>query len=133
MEADGEDLDPQLVRGWFDTFLEHRCICQYCGFDGSRTPEDWVQLQGDHLIPRNIAGEHAEAPLNRVTSCYYCNSLKRRYDPAHGHFTKVPSREVQRELIQDARKEIQRRKADIWKYGGGLEQSYKFTMQRLRP
>jgi|CXWK01.1.fsa_nt_gi hypothetical protein len=35
MEAGDEDLDPQLVRGWFDTFLEHRCICQYCGFDGS--------------------------------------------------------------------------------------------------
>lgn len=131
--SDAEDLDPELVRNWFDTLLEYHCVCQYCGFDGSRTPEDWVQLQGDHLIPRHIAGEHAEDSLNRVTACYYCNSLKRRYDPTKGRFTQIPSREVQQELIQEARNEIERRKTNVWRYGGGLEDSYKFMMRRLRP
>jgi len=128
---DKETLNPQFVRGWFDVLLDQRCICQYCGFDGSRSPEDWVQLQGDHLIPRHIAGEHAEDPLNRVVACYYCNTIKRRFDPAHGQFTQVPSREVQMQLIESARAEIQRRKAEIWKYGGGLKSSYDFMMRRL--
>lgn len=132
-EPESEILDPQLVRGWFDTFLEHCCICQYCGFDGSRTPKDWVQLQGDHLIPRHIAGEHAEDLLNRVTACYYCNNIKRRFDPGHGEFVKVPNREIQQQLIQSAREEIQRRKDEIWRYGNGLQSSYDFMMRRLRP
>ena len=127
-----EQLDPELVRTWFDTFLEHRCRCQYCGFDGSRTQEDWVQLQGDHLIPRHIAGEHAKDQLNRVTACYYCNGLKRRFDSAHGQFIKVANREIQQQLIQSARAKIEERKSEIWKYGGGLQSSYEFMMRRLR-
>lgn len=129
--TEDETLDPQLVRTWFDTLLEHRCVCQYCGFDGSRTAEDWVQLQGDHLIPRHIAGEHAEDSLNRVTACSYCNSLKRRFDPARGLFTKVSTREIQQQLIQAVHTEIQKRKAKTWRYGGGLQESYEFMMKRL--
>ncbi len=130
--SEDENLNPQLVRGWFDTFLEQRCICQYCGFDGARTAEDWVQLQGDHLIPRHVAVEHAEDPLNRVAACYYCNSLKRRFNPAQGQFVKVPNSDVQRQLIQIARAEIQRRKEEVWRYGGGLRGSFEFMMKRLR-
>lgn len=130
--SDDEILDPQLVRGWFDTFAEQRCICQYCGFDGSRSAEDWVQLQGDHLIPRHIAGEHAEDPLNRVTACYYCNNLKRRFDPALGQFTQVADHGAQRQLIEITRAEIHRRKDALWRYGGGLQASYEFMMKRLR-
>ena len=69
-EIEKEEPHPQLVRGWFDTLVEQRCICQYCGFDGTRTPEDWVQLQGDHLIPRHIAGQHSEDTLNRVIALH---------------------------------------------------------------
>ena len=130
--TDDENLDPQLVRGWFDVFVEQGCVCQYCGFDGSRSPEDWVQLQGDHLIPRHIAGEHAEDPLNRVVACYYCNTIKQRFDPAGGRFTQVPSREAQLEIIESACTEIKRRKSEKWKYGRGLQSSYEFMMRRLR-
>ncbi len=129
--SDSKVLDPQRVRGWFDTYLEHRCICQYCGFDGSRSPEDWVQLQGDHLIPRHLAVEHAEDALNRVTACYYCNSIKRRFDPSHGNLVKVSSIEIQQELIESARQEIQKRKEKLWRYGGGLQSSFDFMMSRF--
>jgi 5-methylcytosine-specific restriction endonuclease McrA len=135
METDktiNQFIDPQRVRGWFDTFVEHRCICQYCGFDGSRSPEDWVQLQGDHLIPRNKAGEHAEDSLNRITSCYYCNTVKRQFDPAKGQFTKIPDRETQKELIQIARDEIFRKREETWQYGGGFHSSFKFMMKKIK-
>lgn len=127
----GKSLDPERVRVWFDTFLRDRCVCQYCGFDGKRTPADWVQLQGDHLIPRGIAGEHAEDPLNRVTACFYCNTLKKQFDPAQGQFTKIPSIDVQRQLIERARAQIEKQKESIWRYGGGLQSSFQFMLDRL--
>lgn len=124
-------LDTERVRGWFETYLEHKCTCQYCGFDGSRSLQDWFQLQGDHLIPRNVAAEYAEDNLNRVISCFYCNLVKRNFDPALGEFKQVLNREVQRQLIERARIEIERRKQESWSYGGGPEASYRFMMKRL--
>ena len=124
-------LDPQLVRGWFDTYIECKCICVYCGFDGGRTPEDWAQLQGDHLIPRRVAAEYAEEPLNRVIACYYCNTVKRDFDPANGKFRRVGDREIQMELIRAARLEIEARKARTWRYAGGFEASYLFMRDRM--
>lgn len=131
-DAQDEAIDPEKVRGWFHTYVEDLCICRYCGFDGSRSSEDWLQLQGDHLIPRNIAGENAESPLNRITSCYYCNTVKRNFDPSLGTATKVEDRMHQQELVECARQEIMQRKANIWNYGGGPVKSYEFMMRRLQ-
>lgn len=132
-ETENEELRPERVRTWYDTFVEDRCICQYCGFDGRRTAEDWVQLQGDHLIPRHIAGPNAEDKLNRVTACYYCNSMKRRFDPTHGTLTQVPNVEVRRQLIAVVRTHLEERKQQLWAYGGGLRESYAHMMRLLSP
>ncbi len=127
-----KELDRERVRSWFDTFVKDGCICQYCGFDGSRTPEDWLQLQGDHLIPRKHAGEHLDA-LNKVTACYYCNTIKRGFNPAEGEMiTRIPNREFQRRLIEITRKKLEEKKNNTWRYGGGLSGSYQFMMKDLR-
>ena len=127
-----DELNPDSIRGWFDTYVKHGCICQYCGFDGTRSPEDWVQLQGDHLIPRGIALEHADDDLNRVVACYYCNTQKRNYDPAGGKFKKIDSLESQKELIENARQYIQDKNSRNWKYGGGLEGSFNYMIRKIR-
>lgn len=125
-------LDPERVRGWFQTYLDDKCVCRYCGFDGRRSPEDWMQLQGDHLIPRRVAQKNAEDSLNRVTACAYCNMVKRNFDPAEGRTSKVASRDHQQALVERACKEIERRKARTWGYAGGPEKSFQLMMQRMK-
>jgi hypothetical protein len=123
--------EPDKVRGDFDIFVGHRCKCQYCGFDGSRSAEDWVQLQIDHLIPQAIAGPDANDSLNKITSCYYCNWIKKDFDPAYGKFTKINNQSIQQKLVKIASEEIQKRKDRNWAYAGGLECSYQFMLGRI--
>lgn len=132
-DVDQDDsLDLDRVRGGFHTYVGDRCICRYCGFDGSRSPEDWLQLQGDHLIPRKIAGENAEDPLNRVVACFYCNMVKRKFDPTLGATTKVANHKHQQELIERAREHIKECKRKSWAYGGGPEKSFELMMRWIK-
>ena len=131
-EVDQEPADNNEIRGWFVTYVDHRCTCQYCGYDGSRSAEDWLQLQGDHLIPKKIAGAHAEDPLNKVISCFYCNMVKRGFDPSEGQFTKIESLEQQRVLIERARQKIEARKKRTWGGGRGPQQCYEYMMAWIR-
>jgi hypothetical protein len=66
-----------------------------------------------------------------VIACYYCNSIKRRFDPSRGQLTRVVSRESQLRLIESARLEIRRRKDEGWRYGGGLRSSCEFMVRHL--
>lgn len=125
------ELDRELVRGGYDAYLNDRCVCQYCGFDGKRSPEDWAQLQIDHLIPRGLAGEHRDEPLNRVVACYYCNTQKRNFDPTGGKLTRVSSEEERKELIEIVREFLTEKKEKMWGYGGGFERSYLHMMESI--
>lgn len=131
-EMKDSPLDPEQVRGWYHTYVSDRCICRYCGFDGTRSVMDWLQLQGDHLIPRGVSKEHADDPLNRVTSCFYCNMIKRTFDPTEGRSTKVENREHQEQLVERARTEIKKRMEGTWSYGGGPEASFQFMMREVK-
>lgn len=61
-----------------DVRLRDRCVCQYCGLDGSRNFEIWMNLTIDHLVPAVPPDERNE---NKVVACYECNSIKRQYMP----------------------------------------------------
>lgn len=128
---DEQPLDPSKVRGWFGAYVADGCICQYCGFDGTRSPEHWLQLQGDHLLPRGIAGEHADESLNKVVNCYYCNVVKRDFDPSHGKLARVKTVECRRRLIETSKSHVIARKAKLWSYGGGLQQSFEFMLRHI--
>lgn len=126
------DLDHEQVRGGYQSYVNDGCVCQYCGFDGKRSPEDWAQLQIDHLIPRGIAGEDQDDPLNLVVACYYCNMQKKNFDPSEGKLTRIPDENKRKELIQAAINYLTRKKEKMWRYGGGFEGSFSHMMASIR-
>ena len=126
------ELDQELIRGGYQTYVNDGCVCQYCGFDGKRSPEDWAQLQIDHLIPRRLAGENRDEPLNRVVACYYCNTQKKNFDPSDGKATRVSDEEKRKELIQVVISYLTDKKEKMWGYGGGFEGSYLHMMDSIK-
>ncbi len=66
-QAPSTPLDPVQLR---DNY-----ICQYCGKDGLGCLDAWHDSTRDHLIPLTKGG--IDDPSNMVTSCSYCNSIKK--------------------------------------------------------
>jgi 5-methylcytosine-specific restriction endonuclease McrA len=66
-------------------YVEGKCVCAYCGFDGKINVLAWHQLLIDHVIPlRCKAGEREQSvlnkPENKVVACFTCNNIKRVWD-----------------------------------------------------
>jgi len=126
------DLDLEKVRGAYQSYVNDNCVCQYCGFDGKRSAEDWAQLQIDHLIPRGISREHKDDPLNLVVACYYCNTQKKDFDPSDGKLERVPDKKIRMELIQVAIEHLAQKKEKMWGYGGGFKGSFSHMMETIK-
>jgi len=71
---------------------------------------------------------------NRITSCYYCNTAKRNFDPAKGQFKikKIPDKHTQNRLIQVSIEYIKQKKEKVWAYGGGPVSSFNFMMEKMQ-
>ena len=52
-------------------------ICQYCGLNGRRSLEAWLNLSLDHLLPPKHPDR--EDPKYMVTACKFCNSADNLY------------------------------------------------------
>ena len=115
--------DPDLA-----LYAAQQCRCQYCGFDGSRSEQDWLQLQLDHLIPRHIASDDH---LNLIVSCYYCNAIKRQFNPAAPGIHRILTPEQQQALLAVTRDEIARRKQALWAERQGVSASFALLRQQL--
>jgi 5-methylcytosine-specific restriction endonuclease McrA len=66
-------------------YIKGKCICVYCGFDGSRSVLAWHQLLIDHVIPlRCKPSDRVRSGLNveenKVVACWTCNNAKRPWD-----------------------------------------------------
>lgn len=119
------------IGGSYDAYIKDACVCQYCGFDGKRSKEDWAQLQIDHLIPRKIALEHQNHPLNKVVSCYYCNTQKKNFDPSQGAFKIIQNEKTRAELIEKVKNHLCTKKEWTWRRGGGFRKSFDEMMKNI--
>ena len=72
---------PPARSTYYQAFTRDRHKCVYCSKDILESFDNFASSQLDHLKPRAAGGPDDE-PLNRVTSCYVCNSLKGAFDPS---------------------------------------------------
>jgi|ERR1700733_13328938 len=66
-------------------YIEGKCVCVYCGFDGRNSVLAWHQLLIDHVISLRCKGGEREHSIlnvreNKVVACYTCNNIKRVWD-----------------------------------------------------
>lgn len=65
---------------YYQSFVRdgHRCV--YCGKDILESLDSFAASHLDHLKPRRTGG--TDDPINCVTACAVCNSMKGGFDPS---------------------------------------------------
>lgn len=91
-------VDPRELR----VYLRDRCVCQYCGLDGTSDFRIFENLCIDHLVPTARGGP--DAADNMVIACRNCNEVKGDYDPR-----KDAPPESREALLTAARKHVRNR------------------------
>ncbi len=100
-------------------YVRGKCVCVYCGFDGTSGVLAWHQLVIDHVIPlRCKPSERRKSPLNvevnKVVACLKCNDVKRAWDKKYDDALPVsPSRERVARARQGATEHIRKYYANI--------------------
>jgi 5-methylcytosine-specific restriction endonuclease McrA len=79
------------------TAVRANFCCEYCGKRMLSSLDSYYSWEMDHIIPGG-----PETPENYALACHACNHLKHRY---------VPSGESRAERLEDARKEVCRRRS----------------------
>lgn len=51
--------------------------CKYCGFDGLKSFDNWLNLSIDHLLPKEHPSR--KSPDYIVTACKFCNGSDNQY------------------------------------------------------
>ena len=51
--------------------------CRYCGVDGTKSFDTWLNLLWDHLLPKGHPNR--DNPDFIVTACNFCNTADNRY------------------------------------------------------
>ena len=60
--------------------LQAHFRCEYCGLDFLASPDNYKQIQVDHIVPKHLGGPDEKS--NYAASCRTCNvSWKSRWDP----------------------------------------------------
>jgi len=100
-------------------YVRGKCVCVYCGFDGTTGVLAWHQLVIDHVIPlRCKPSERKKSPLNvevnKVVACLKCNDVKRAWDKKYDDAIPVsPSPERVARARQSATEHIRKYYAGI--------------------
>ncbi len=82
--------------------------CEYCDLDFLASPDNYKQIQFDHIIPRKIGGPDKED--NFAAVCRTCNcNWKSRWNPAADRpgATRAELVEACRQRIRDERKKAE--------------------------
>src|SRR5579885_3401444 len=118
-KAEGQNPRP-IQYGDRAIYVRDKCVCVYCGFDGTSSVLAWHQLVIDHVIPLKCKdGDRLKSPLNvevnKRVVCGTCNSVKRGWDKKFDNTPLItPTPERVNDAIEQAKKYVLDKYAAEW-------------------
>jgi len=102
------------IEKWRRVVCRDGLRCQYCGFDGTKSP-GWLFLTVDHIIPKRYALRVQQFGLqdidddeNLITACRFCNTVENRWEVPADISTPTEAREAKMKAIKKKREEHDR-------------------------
>ena len=100
-------------------YVKGKCVCVYCGFDGTKDILAWHQLVIEHVIPlRCKQSERKQSPLNvdvnKRVACQKCNEVKKGWDKKYDDAVPItPTPERVERALKSATEYIRKRYAEM--------------------